>query len=75
MQVVNAKINVIQLALTFKGSTSKRYVESKGFHLIPSYGIGQNSFKNDSDVQYRGERFARRKTNSCCKYDGPTYNF
>ena len=50
MQVVNAKINVIQLALTFKGSKSKRYVESKGFHLIPSYGIGQNSFKNDSDV-------------------------
>ena len=25
--------------------------------------------------EYRGERFARRKTNSCYKYDGPTYNF
>ena len=25
--------------------------------------------------EYRGERFARRKTNSCYKYDGLTYNF
>ncbi len=50
MQAVNAKINVKQLALTFKGSKSKRDVESKGFHLIPSYRIGENAFKNDSDV-------------------------
>ena len=50
MLAVNAKINTRQLALTFKGSKSKRDVESKGFHLIPSYRVGENSFKNDSDV-------------------------
>lgn len=47
---INAKINVRQLALTFKGSKSKRDVESKGFHNIPHYGIGQNIFKNDGDA-------------------------
>ncbi|XP_028418503.1 uncharacterized protein LOC114543889 [Dendronephthya gigantea] len=50
MQSVNAKISVKQLALTFKGSKSKREVESKGFHLIPAYRIGENAFKNDCDV-------------------------
>ena len=50
MSLINAKINVRQLALTFKGSKSKQHVESKGFHNIPHYGTGQNVFKNDSDA-------------------------
>ena len=50
MLAVNAKINVKQLALTFKGSKSKRDVEIKGFHLIPHYGVGQHAFKNDADT-------------------------
>jgi ATP-dependent DNA helicase RecQ len=50
MITMNAKINVRQLALTYKGSKSKRDVESKGFHQIQHYGVGQNSFKNDADV-------------------------
>ena len=45
MLVINPKINVKQLALTFKGSKSKREVESKGFHNIPHYGIGRNVLK------------------------------
>ena len=49
MLAVNAKINVKQLVLTFKGSKSKRDIEAKGFHLIPHYGIGKNAFKNDAD--------------------------
>ena len=50
MLVIIPKINVKQLALTFKGSKSKREVESKGFHNIPHYGIGRNVFKNDADA-------------------------
>ena len=50
MSLINAKINVRQLALTFKGSKSKQHVESKGFHNIPHYGTGQNVCKNDSDA-------------------------
>ena len=38
------------LALTFKGSKSKREVESKGFHNIHHYGVGRNVFKNDADA-------------------------
>ncbi|XP_028412058.1 ATP-dependent helicase SGS1-like, partial [Dendronephthya gigantea] len=50
MIVINPKINVKQLALTFKGSKSKRDVESKGFHNIAHYGVGQSAFKNDADA-------------------------
>jgi superfamily II DNA helicase RecQ len=50
MMTITPKINVKQLALTFKGSKSKRDVESKGFHMIPHYSIGKNVFKNDSDA-------------------------
>lgn len=50
MLTINAKINVKQLALTFKGSKSKREVESKGFHNIHHYGVGRNVFKNDADA-------------------------
>ena len=45
MFLINAKINVRQLALTFKGSKSKQYVESKGFHNIAHYGTGQERFR------------------------------
>jgi RecQ family ATP-dependent DNA helicase len=47
---IHAKISARQLALTFKGSKSKKDVESKGFHNIPHYGIGQKVFKNDGDA-------------------------
>ena len=50
MIVINPKINVKQLALTFKGSKSKRDVESKGFHNVAHYGVGQSVFKNDADA-------------------------
>ena len=50
MIVIHPKINVQQLALTFKGSKSKRHVESKGFNQIPHYGIGHAYFKNDTDA-------------------------
>ena len=50
MKIVHPKINVRQLALTFKGSKSKRDVESKGFNQIPHYGIGHAYFKNDTDA-------------------------
>ncbi len=49
MLTVNSKINVKQLVFTFKGSKSKRNIESKGFHLIPHYGIRKNALKNDAD--------------------------
>ena len=47
---INAKINVKQLALSFKGSKSKREVESKGFHNIHHNGVRRNVFKNDADA-------------------------
>ena len=47
---VNAKINIKQIALTFKGSKSKRDIESKGFHVIPHYGAGRDIFGNDADA-------------------------
>ena len=50
LMIVDPKINVRQLALTFKGSKSKRDVESKGFNQIPHYGIGQAYFRNDADA-------------------------
>ena len=50
MLAVNAKINVKQVALAFKGSKSKRDIESKGFHVISHYGSGRNVFNNDADA-------------------------
>jgi superfamily II DNA helicase RecQ len=50
MIAVNAKVNVKKLALTFKGSKSKKDVESKGFNHIVHYGVGQNTFKNVADA-------------------------
>ena len=55
--IIDPKINVRQLALTFKGSKSKRDVESKGFNQIPHDhdGIGQAYFKNDADSMKFGQ--------------------
>lgn len=50
MKRVQPLISTRQLALTFKGSKSKREVESKGFHMIEHYSAGQSSFKNDVDA-------------------------
>ena len=50
MITINSKINVKQLALTFKGSKSKKDVESKGFNTIVHYGVGRNVFKNDAEA-------------------------
>lgn len=50
MCAIDAKINVKYLALTFKGSKSKRDVESKGFQNITHHGVGQKSFKKDADA-------------------------
>ena len=50
MLMKHSKISVKEIALTFKGSKSKRDVQNKGFHTIASYGIGRGSFKNDADV-------------------------
>ena len=50
MKRVQPLISTRQLALTFKGSKSKREVESKGFHMIEHYSAGQYSFKNDVDT-------------------------
>ena len=47
---VNAKINMKQIALAFKGSKLKRDIESKGFHIIPHCGSGKNIFSNDADA-------------------------
>ena len=47
---VNGKINIKQIALAFKGSKSKRDIESKGFHVIPHHGSGRNIFSNDADA-------------------------
>ena len=44
------KINIKQIALAFKGSKSKRDIESKGFHVILHYGPGRNIFSNDADA-------------------------
>ena len=43
-------VSIRQLALTFRGSKSKRDVESKGFHNIEHYSAGRSSFKNDADT-------------------------
>jgi RecQ family ATP-dependent DNA helicase len=48
--LVQPLVSIRQLALTFKGSKSKRDVESKGFHNIEHYGAGRTSFKNDADA-------------------------
>ena len=50
MTIINSKINVKQLAVTFKGSKSKKDVESKGFNRIAHYGVGRNVFKNDAEA-------------------------
>ena len=50
MLAINAKINVKQVALTFKGSKSKCHIESKGFHVISHYGSGRNVFNNDANT-------------------------
>jgi ATP-dependent DNA helicase RecQ len=47
---IYAKINARQLALTFKGSKSKQYLETKVFITFSIIGIGQNIFKNDGDA-------------------------
>ena len=36
--------------LTFKGSKSKKDVESKGFNQIAHYGMGRNVCKNDTEA-------------------------
>lgn len=50
MQVITPLVTTRQLALTFKGSKSKRDVESKGFQNVAHYGSGQHAFKNDADT-------------------------
>ena len=45
----HSKISVKEIALTFKGSKSKRDVQNKVFYTIASYGIGLGFFKNDAD--------------------------
>ena len=50
MLTKHAKLSVKQIALTFKGSKSKRDVETKGFHEIASYGVGRGAFKKDANV-------------------------
>lgn len=50
MQTMTPVISIKQVAYTFKGSKSKRKVESKGFHQISHYGSGKNIFKNDAEA-------------------------
>lgn len=51
MQTMTPVISIKQVAYTFKGSKSKREVESKGFHQISHYGAGKNVFKNDAEAR------------------------
>ena len=48
--IINSKINVKQLPLTFKGSKSKKDVGTKGFNRIAHYGVARNVFKNDAEA-------------------------
>ena len=50
MVTILPKISIRQIALTYKGSKSKREVESKGFQHIPHYGTGRKVFKKDADA-------------------------
>ena len=78
MLVITPLVTTRQLALTFKGSKSKKDVESKGFQNVGHYGSGQHSFKNDVDaitfvqhliiLEILAERFHAQKSRSTTPY-------